>query len=87
MPALKTTIPTRTPTVPANGYYPKLLQGDSGSVWMVTGPSGKRNRTRGVIVHLSNRPQKSHHKVGYVTDLINESKMKVFSDPVTLQFA
>lgn len=87
MPALRASIPTPKAPVPANGYYPKLLQGDSGSVWLVTGPSAKRGRSNGTVVFLSARPQKGHHKVGYTTDKINEVKMKVFSDPVTLQFA
>lgn len=89
MPRLNATIPARAPTrvVPANGYYPKLLQGDSGSVWLVTGPSGKRDRSYGTIVYLSGRPQKASHKIGYHTDKINEAKMKVFKDPVTLAFA
>lgn len=67
-----------TPAVPLNGYYPKLLQGDSGSVWLVTGPK------TGTIVHLSARPQKGKHKVGYSSAKLVEGKMKEFKGSVTI---
>ena len=78
--------PARAP-VPANGYYPKLLQGASGSVWLVTGPNpNKRQRANGILVGLSSRPQKSTHKIGTVSGILNETKMTVYKQPISLQF-
>lgn len=79
MPSVRSTTASSRPAVPLNGYYPKLLRGDSGSVWLVTGPK------TGVIVYLSDRPQKSKHKLGYGTSKLNEAKMKAHTDPITLQ--
>jgi len=87
MPALRSTTSAPARSVPANGYYPKLLRGASGSVWLVSGPSSKRDRSHGTIVYLSSRPQKPGHKLGYHTDKLNEAKMTVHNDPVNLQFA
>jgi hypothetical protein len=61
--------------------FPTLLQGDSGSVWLVTAPK------TGVIVHLSNTPQKAKHRVGYTTAKLVTDKMKPFSGTVTLNMA
>lgn len=69
---------TSTRKVPGNGYYPKFLQGASGSVWLVTAPK------QGVIVHLADRPQKAKHKVGYATSQLNESKMDPYTGQITL---
>lgn len=68
---------TGSATVASNSY-PVLLQGDSGSVWLVTAPK------TGVIVHLSNRPQKAKHKVGYTTAKLVEAKMRPFVGKVEL---
>lgn len=62
----------------AAASYPKLLQGDSGSVWLVTGPKA------GVIVHLSGRPQKAKHHVGYASGKLVEAKMRPFVGEVRL---
>lgn len=71
--------PTPAPRpVPLNGYYPKLLQGDSGSVWLVSAAK------TGTIVHLSGRPQKSKHKVGYYSTRLDEGKMRVFAGDITI---
>lgn len=90
MPGLRSSFRSPTPArapVPANGYYPKLLQGASGSVWLVTGPNpAKRQRANGVLVGLSDRPQKGSHKVGTVSGILNETKMKVYNGPITLEF-
>lgn len=67
--------------VPLNGYYPKLLQGNSGSVWLLDAAK------TGVIVHLSDRPQKAKHYVGYRTAKLNESKMRPYTGPITLNAA
>lgn len=75
------------PPVPANGYYPKTLQGASGSVWLVTGPSGKKDRAHGVLIGLSRTPQKAAHKIGTVSNILNERKMTVYNRPITLEFA
>lgn len=63
---------------PLNGYYPKLLRGASGSVWLVTAPK------TGVIVHLSGTPQKGKHKIGYYTTRLVEAKMSVHNNAVTI---
>lgn len=67
------------PAVPLNGHYPKTLQGDSGSVWLVTKPK------TGVILYLSPRPQKAKHKLGYTSEKLNESKMRPYNGPITIQ--
>lgn len=75
-------------SVPLNGYYPKLLQGASGSVWLVTGPSpGKRNRATGVLVGLSRTPQRSNHKVGFQSAILNEAKMTPYTGSITINAA
>lgn len=79
MPAIRSTTTAPRAGVPLNGYYPKLLRGDSGSVWLVTEPK------TGVIIFLSGTPQKGKHKVGYRSAKLNEAKMKPHTDPVTLQ--
>lgn len=80
MPAqnMRSSISTPTPAAPLNGYYPKLLQGDSGSVWLVTAAK------TGVIVHLSAKPQKAKHKLGYYTTRLTESKMRAFTGTVNI---
>lgn len=80
MPAqsISSQISTPAPAVPLNGYYPKFLQGASGSVWLVTAPK------TGVIIHLSNRPQKAKHKLGYYTTRLDEGKMSVFKGNISL---
>ena len=79
MPTVRSTTAASAPKTPLNGYYPKLLRGDSGSVWLVTAPK------TGTIVFLSARPQKAKHKLGYCTTKLDEAKMHVHNDPVTLQ--
>lgn len=70
--------------VPANGYYPKLLQGavkrdgSGGSVWLVTAPK------TGTIVQLASRPQKVKHRLGYYTTRLKEEVMVVFKGKVEL---
>lgn len=70
--------------VPANGYYPKLLQGQpkrdgsGGSVWLVTAPK------TGTIVQLASRPQKTKHRLGYYTTRLKEEAMVVFKGKVEL---
>lgn len=80
MPAqsMRSTISTPTPAVPLNGHYPKLLSGDSGSVWLVTAAN------TGVIVHLSAKPQKAKHRLGYYTTRLVEKKMRAFAGTVTI---
>lgn len=80
MPAqsMRSSISTPTPAVPLNGHYPKLLSGDSGSVWLVTAAK------TGVIVHLSRSPQKAKHKLGYYTTRLNEAKMRAFAGTVNI---
>ncbi len=34
----RVTTPASGAAPPGNGSYPKFLQGDSGSIWLVTGP-------------------------------------------------
>lgn len=69
---------------PAAGY-PKLLQGPSGTVWLATGPSPKKvGRSTGVVVHLSSRPQKAKHHVGYTAAILNETDMRPFTGEVRL---
>lgn len=79
MPSVRSTTSAPRAAVPLNGYYPKLLRGKSGSVWLVTAPK------TGSIVFLSAQPQKAKHKLGYYTTRLVEAKMEVHSDPVTLQ--
>lgn len=67
-----------TGSAPAASSYPRLLQGDSGSVWLVTAPK------TGVIVHLSDRPQKAKHKIGYTTTKLVEAKMRAYVGEVKL---
>lgn len=67
--------------VPLNGHYPKLLRGDSGSVWLVTAPK------TGVIVHLSSTPQKGKHKIGYYSTRLVEAKMRAHNSAVTIEAA
>lgn len=62
----------------STGTYPKLLKGDSGSVWLMTAPR------QGVIVHLSDRPQKAKHKVGYFSTKMVEDKMRPFTGEIKL---
>lgn len=83
MPAqtLRSSLSTPTPAVPLNGHYPKFLQGDSGSVWLLTAPK------TGVIIHISARPQKAKHKLGYYSTRMNEAKMRPFTGSITLQAA
>lgn len=75
---------TPAPAVPANGHYPKLLQGKAksngagGSVWLVTAPNV------GTIVQLASRPQKTKHRLGYYTTRLVETKMVVFKGKVEL---
>ena len=80
MPAqsISSSITPATPPVPLNGYYPKFLQGASGSVWLLTAPK------TGVIVHLSRAPQKAKHKLGYYSTRLNESKMTAYKGNITL---
>lgn len=72
------------PPVPANGHYPKLLQGKAkingsgGSVWLVTAPN------TGTIVQLARVPQKTRHRLGYYTTRLVETKMVVFKGKVEL---
>ena len=58
--------------------YPRLLRGESGSVWLVTAPK------TGVIVYLSPSPQKAKHHVGYSTVKLVEAKMTAFTGEVKL---
>lgn len=81
MPGIRSSITQPSRSVPLNGFYPKLLQGASGSVWFVTAPK------TGTIVNLSARPQKPKHKVGYSTHRLDESKMSVFNGEVKLSIA
>lgn len=74
----RSTASAATLAVPLNGYYPKLLQGDSNSVWLVTAPK------TGVIVHLSDRPQKTKHKIGYSSVKLVEAKMREYKGTVTI---
>lgn len=69
--------------VPANGFYPKLLQGRvkngrGGSVWLVT------SAKTGTIVQLAVRPQKDKHKLGYYTTRLDETKMDIFRGKIEL---
>lgn len=78
MPGVKSTVIGATPVVPLNGYYPKLLSGKSGSIWLVAAPK------TGTIVHLSQRPQKTKHKLGYFTTRLDEAAMAPFKGSLTL---
>lgn len=78
MPGISSRAIGGTPPVPANGFYPKLLQGKSGSVWLVSAPK------TGSIIQLSSRPQKTKHRLGYYTTRLVETKMTVFKGKVEL---
>lgn len=66
---------------PGNGYYPKFLQGDSGSVWLLNAARS------GMLVHLSARPQKAKHKVGYYSTKLAEQKMRPYTGNIALNVA
>ena len=82
MPSLRSSVAGATPARDTSDRnYPKLLQGDSGSVWLITKPR------EGVIVSLSGRPQKAKHYLGYYSTKMVESKMRPFMDEVKLSMA
>ena len=76
--ALRSSASNPSAAIPLNGHYPKLLQGNSGSVWLITAPK------TGVLLHLSNRPQKAKHKIGYYSTRMNEAKMREYRGNVTI---
>ena len=87
MPAIRSTVSCGNT---ATGGYPKLMEGRSGSVWLLTGTSpvrGKRGGqlAQGVIVHLSDTPQKAgKHHLGYFSQKMVESDMRPFTGEVKI---
>lgn len=73
-----------TPAAPLNGYYPKYLKGDSGTVWLVTAPK------TGVILALGTR-QPFRNKtvgVGYQTSKLKEHVgMAPYTGTITINVA
>lgn len=62
--------------------YPYLGQGDSGTVWLMTGPK------TGTVVHLGRQPfSRKTVAFGYATGKLKESGLKPFNGQITLSAA
>lgn len=93
MPKATSTITTGAPTPAPAPVAPtfKLYQGNSGSVWLVNGPGAVSRKSgqmsRGILVGISSRPQKTKHHIGYVSEKLIVRDMREFTGKVELRNA